>query len=61
MEQADSFDIWVFQTSLAYQDYHQKKEQAKQGNGAPPSPNIPVNTLQDMMDKVKRKQVDSKT
>jgi hypothetical protein len=59
LHSADSFDVWVFETSLTYQDYMQKKELAKQGKGPLPSPDIPINTLQEMMDKVKGKKVGS--
>jgi len=57
----NSLDIWVFETSMAYQDYQRKMEQARNGKGPIPAPDIPVNTLQEMMDKVKGKQVGSQT
>ena len=60
LKHSDSFDVWVFETSQAYQDWHHKMEQAKSGKGPLPSPDIPINKLQEMMDKVKGKKVDSK-
>lgn len=52
---ADTLDFLVMDVVLSYQKYEQDKADATKKGVAPAIPKIPLNTLQEMIDKVKQK------
>ena len=54
LDQADTLDFLVMDVSLAYQRYEREKADAKSKGVAPPAPNLPLHTLQDMVERIKR-------
>jgi hypothetical protein len=52
---ADTLDFLVMDVVLAYNKYEQDKADAKRKGVAPTAPNLPLNTLQEMVEKVKKK------
>lgn len=53
MAQADTFDVMILNTATGWEQYQTDK--AKSGSGTQPTPNIPQEKLQAMMDKVRKK------
>jgi len=45
----------VMDVVLAYNKYEQDKADAQRKGVAPPAPNLPLNTLQEMVERVKKK------
>jgi hypothetical protein len=50
---ADTLDFVVMDVVLAYDRYQRERETAKQAGVAPPAPQLPINTLQEMMQRVR--------
>ncbi len=55
LAEADTLDFLVMDVVLAYNKYHQDKADAKHRGVAPPVPDIPINTLEQMIQRVKQK------
>jgi len=53
MREADTLDIHIINTATAWEQY--QAEKANAGKGIAPAPTIPVEKLQQMMDRVKGK------
>jgi hypothetical protein len=53
LREADTLDVHVINTATAWEQY--QAEKAQTGRGVASTPTIPVEKLQQMMDKVKRK------
>jgi hypothetical protein len=53
LSQADTLDFLVMDVVLAYDRYRSDQEEAKRTGRAPTAPNLPINTLQEMMNKVR--------
>jgi hypothetical protein len=51
---ADTLDFMVMDVVLAYNKYEQDKNENKRKGLPPPAPNIPINTLQEMVERVKK-------
>ena len=51
----DTLDIMVINTATAWEQYQADVAKAKAGKGPMPTPNIPEERLQEMMDKVRGK------
>tara|TARA_R100001509_G_scaffold105164_2_gene62138 strand:+ start:3014 stop:3238 length:225 start_codon:yes stop_codon:yes gene_type:complete len=56
--EADTFDIHIINTATAWEQYQSEVAQAKAGKGTMPAPKVPVGKLQEMMDKVRKKDGD---
>jgi hypothetical protein len=54
LAEADTLDFFVMDVVLAYHKYEQERSQAKSKGQAPPAPNLPLNTLQEMIERVKK-------
>jgi len=54
LAEADTLDFLVMDVVLAYNKYSQDKADAQRKGVAPPAPNIPLNTLQEMVERVKK-------
>jgi hypothetical protein len=54
LAEADTLDFLVMDVVLAYNKYSQDKADAHRKGVAPPAPNIPLNTLQEMVERVKK-------
>ena len=52
---ADTLDFLVMDVVLAYNRYEQDKADAKRKGVAPTAPNLPLNTLQEMVERVKKR------
>lgn len=53
LKEADTLDFTVMDVTLSYERYQTEREEAKSNGAAPPIPNIPVNTLQQMIERVR--------
>ena len=53
--EADTFDIHIINNATAWEQYQRDVTQAKTGKGIMPAPKVPVDKLQEMMDKVRKK------
>jgi len=51
---ADTLDFMVMDVVLAYNRYQEGKADAQRKGVAPPVPNIPLNTLEEMIKRTKR-------
>jgi len=51
---ADTLDFMVMDVVLAYNRYEQDKSENKRKGLPPTAPNIPINTLQEMVERVKK-------
>jgi len=54
LDLADTLDFLVMDVSLAYHRYEREKSEAKAKGMAPPAPDLPLNTLQEMVERIKR-------
>jgi len=54
LEQADTLDYLVMDIAQAYERYQREKSEARSRGQAPPAPDLPINTLQDMIERVRR-------
>ena len=54
LAEADTLDFLVMDVALSYTKYTQDRAEARRKGQAPPAPDIPLNTLQDMIERVKR-------
>jgi hypothetical protein len=52
---ADTLDFMVMDVVLAYNRYEQDKADNKRKGLPPTAPNIPLNTLQEMVERVKKR------
>jgi len=52
LRSADTFDLWCMDMAMSYQRYLQEQADAKNGH-RPQTPQIPINKLQEMMERVK--------
>lgn len=48
-----SLDVYIMDAALTYRNYKEQEALHKEGKGTKPVPNIPVNTLEEMMRRVK--------
>jgi hypothetical protein len=55
LSEADTLDFLVMDVVLAYNKYSQDKADAQRKGVAPTAPNLPLNTLQQMVERVKKK------
>lgn len=53
LSQADSLDYYVMDVAMSYQRYLQDKEDAKTSGRAPTAPNLTVNKMQEMIERVR--------
>jgi hypothetical protein len=53
LAEADTLDFLVMDVVLAYNKYSQDKSDAQRKGLAPPAPKLPLNTLQQMIERVK--------
>ena len=53
LRRADTLDYIVMDVATSYQQYLRDKEEAKRKGVAPTAPNLPLNTLKDMMERVR--------
>lgn len=51
---ADTFDLWVLDIAATWQQQQQAQAQARSTGQLPPAPDIPVNKLQEMLERVRR-------
>jgi len=51
---ADTLDFMVMDVVLAYNRYEQDKSENKRKGLPPTAPSIPINTLQEMVERVKK-------
>ena len=54
MAKADTLDYYVMDVSMSYQHWQRERADAKAQGRAPKAPEIPLNKLQDMMERVRR-------
>lgn len=54
MARADTLDYVVMDVAQTWHNYQQEKAMAKSQGRPPPAPPMPLNKLQDMMERVKR-------
>jgi hypothetical protein len=52
--QADTLDYLVMDVVMSYQRAQQEKAQRQSSGAAPPVPDIPINKLQEMIERVRR-------
>ena len=55
LTEADTLDFLVMDVVLAYERYDRERADAQQRGVAPPVPDIPINTLEKMIERVKNK------
>ena len=53
VRRSDTLDLHVLDIARSWENYQREQQEAKH-NGKPLSQDIPVNTLQEMMERVKR-------
>lgn len=53
LTQADSLDYYVMDVAISYQRYLQDKEDAKTPGRTPAAPNLSVNKMQEMIERVR--------
>ena len=51
LAQADTLDVMVMDVAMSYQQYQSQRQER---GGQPVSPNVPINRLQEMLERVKR-------
>lgn len=54
LAKADTLDYYVMDVAMSYQRYMQDKEEAKTSGRAPTAPNLTVNKMQEMIERVRR-------
>jgi hypothetical protein len=54
LARADTFDLWVLDIASSWQQQQQARAHAQATGQPPPAPDIPVNTLQAMLERVRR-------
>jgi hypothetical protein len=54
LAQADTLDFMVMDVVLAYDRYTQDKQQAQKMGCAPTAPDLPINTLEQMIERVRK-------
>ena len=54
LAEADTLDFLVMDVVLAYNKYSQDKSEAQRKGVAPAPPKLPLNTLQEMVERVKK-------
>lgn len=54
LRRADTLDYVVMDVTLAYQRYQHDKQEAQRKGVAPTAPDLPINTLQEMLERVRR-------
>lgn len=54
LAQADTLDYMVLDVAVTYQRYLNDREQAKNKGQPPPAPNLSVNKMKEMIERVKR-------
>lgn len=54
IQRADTLDVMVMDTAMAWQRVQRERMEAEHRGEPKPAPKIPVNKLQEMIDKVKR-------
>ena len=54
LAKADTLDFLVMDVVLAYDRYTQDKQQAQKTGRAPTAPDLPINTLQQMIERVRK-------
>lgn len=52
---ADSLDLMVYDVAVSYESHMRKQAQAQANGQPPPVPEVSVNTMQEMLKKVRRK------
>lgn len=55
LAQGDTIDILVNDVALTWEKYHRDQQDAKNGGAKPSVPNIPLNKLQDMINRVRER------
>ena len=60
MGRGDTVDVYVMETALAYQQYLRDKADAKANNRPLPPPNIPINKLEEMIQRVRSRHNEGK-
>jgi hypothetical protein len=53
LRQADSLDLMVYDVAVSYDRYQREQAQRRESGLPPPNPAISVNTMQQMIDKVR--------
>ena len=54
LARADTFDLLVMDVAQAWQTQQQQRAHAEATGQAPPAPDIPINKLQEMLERVRR-------
>ena len=54
LAEADTLDFLVMDVMLAYTQYQQDKAEAKRKGTAPAAPNLPLNTLEKMIERTRQ-------
>ena len=60
LAKADSVDIYIMDAALSYRKYMEEEELHKQGKGPKPAPVMPVDKLQEILDRVRSKSNEAK-
>ena len=55
LAEADTLDFLVMDVMLAYTQYQQDKAEAKRTGTAPRAPDIPINTLEQMIERARQR------
>lgn len=53
LDQADTLDVYVMDLAIAYQNYQRAAAEAKAKGLPPPADHLPINKLQEMMERVR--------
>lgn len=51
LHRADTLDVMVMDVAISYQQYQSQRQER---GGTPVAPNVPINRLQEMLERVKR-------